>query len=109
MDEVPCAIVVGLAAIATVGVFGVGVGITALPPQEVRVEMAMRAAATSHVGRQPLADSFLALPEKRDLPKAVLKTAIVSVSFHEALAKITKGAPAPARTSRGVASMPQPT
>jgi len=99
-----------LAAIATVGVFGVGVGVrvgtAALPPQEVRVEMATRAAATSHVGRQPLADGFPALPEKRDLPMAVVKTAMVSVSFHEALAKITKGAPAPARTSRGAASMP---
>jgi hypothetical protein len=72
MDELPCAIVVGSPAIATVGVFGVDVGIAALPPQEVRVEMATRAAATSHVGRQPLADSLPALPEKRDLAKAVL-------------------------------------
>jgi hypothetical protein len=74
MDELPCAIVVGLAAIATVGAFGVGVGvgIAALPPQEVRVEMATRAAATSHMDRQSLADRFRVLPEKRGLPKAVL-------------------------------------
>jgi hypothetical protein len=74
MDEVPCAIVGGLAAIATVGVFGVevGVGIAALPPQDVRVEMATRTAATSHAVRQSLADGFPDLPEKHDSPKAVL-------------------------------------
>lgn len=106
MDELPCAMVVGLAVIATVGTWEDCVAIAALPPQEASVDIAANAAPISEAVHQKPVPDFSAMPGLRAI--GPLQTALVPVRFHAALAKVTKGAPAPATTSRGAASMPQP-